>query len=905
MAEDRVNYRNEVVQEIIQRIEAGTAPWQKPWKPNELGARPFNPTSGKPYRGINDIVLSLKDYSDPRWMTFRQASDLDLKIRKGSKATTIEYWQWSERVARVDASGKPVLDAEGLQRYDDMRLDRPRVFYAKVFNGTQIDGLEPWVAPAPSFNPVERAEVLIDRAGVPVIYDQRDRAFYSPWADEIHLNPRSDFKDAPAFYETILHELGHATGHETRLGRDFGPKGSEGYAREELRAEIASYMLARDLGIGFDPSNHAAYVENWLKALKEDKNEIFHAARDAETIKTWVMEPEQRQALEQTAQARNAASQTEERAMTETPVARVYLSVPFAERGAAKKAGAKFDSEAKRWFVPEGADPATFVQWAEQIEQAPTVPDKTAKATEPAPSKEPLARTYLAVPYAEKDAAKAAGARFDSETKAWYVPEGANLASFSKWAAKPEQEKAPSKTITSKAIPEKEGMHFIGWHTPRAIGTDDAVSLQSSGLPCGKFIALDRPFSSDIHDPRQAIAVEVNLSKVYDPDGLLDPGNRSRDAAVAEGTIAAMTEAMKTLRFDTQKGLAAFLTEQSMARTNYIQSHGYDGYVRGIDGDITDRELIVFNRALVTERDLSETQDRADLSMPYAEKEAVSSEQGRSARTYLAVPYAEKDAAKAAGAKWDRKAKAWYAPEGTDMAVFAKWTAVEASVASTPEVSPRDEFAKFAESHGLRLPDAPIMDGKWHRVAVDGDRKGQFSGSYRGFLDGRPSGQVTNYKGGENAVQWVATGVALTDEQRAQNQAEATQVRERREAERLQAAEAAARKAYGVWQNLPAEATRQNCSYLERKDVHGHGVKVDKDGNMVVPQRDETGRLWGVQFCRDDGKRYIKDSRKIGTMHVIEPSGKGTLDAITPAMGGTIVIAEGYATAATIHEATG
>jgi phage/plasmid primase-like uncharacterized protein len=194
------------------------------------------------------------------------------------------------------------------------------------------------------------------------------------------------------------------------------------------------------------------------------------------------------------------------------------------------------------------------------------------------------------------------------------------------------------------------------------------------------------------------------------------------------------------------------------------------------------------------------------------------------------------------------------------------------------------------------------MDGKWHRVAVEGDKGKSLSGSYRGFLDGRPSGQVTNFKAGINAAKWVATGVALTDEERAKIQAEAAEVRARREAERLEAAQKAAKVAFGVWENLPGEATAENCPYLKAKGVLGHGVKVDAEGHLVVPARDAGGRLWGVQVFHDDGKRFIKDAHKVGTMHVISPVGAKLAD-----LGGDwrpIVICEGYATGATLYEAT-
>lgn len=239
-------------------------------------------------------------------------------------------------------------------------------------------------------------------------------------------------------------------------------------------------------------------------------------------------------------------------------------------------------------------------------------------------------------------------------------------------------------------------------------------------------------------------------------------------------------------------------------------------------------------------------------------------------------------------------------PKGVDPTPFARWAGDPARASAPVELSPEQEFAQALKDHGLVLEGPPIMDGKWHEVPVQGDRK-KMSGSYRAFLDGRPAGTITNYKA-DGPVKWVATGAALDETTRAQMQAEAAQVRAAREAERAKTAEAAAKKAYGVWENLHRAATPENCPYLAEKGVKGHAVKVDKNGHLVVPARDADGKLWTIQIVHEDGKRYIKESQKMGSFHVIEPSGKGSLAATG---NGPIVIAEGYATAATIHEATG
>jgi len=130
----------------------------------------------------------------------------------------------------------------------------------------------------------------LQASGVEIRHDQADRAFYRPATDRIHLPPRSSFKTADTFLATALHELAHASGHPSRLDRDLAhPFGSVGYAKEELRAAIASLMVGDQLGIGHDPGQHAAYVKSWVQVLKEDPKEILRASRDADKIAGYVL----------------------------------------------------------------------------------------------------------------------------------------------------------------------------------------------------------------------------------------------------------------------------------------------------------------------------------------------------------------------------------------------------------------------------------------------------------------------------------------------------------------------------------------------------------------------------------------------------------------------------------------
>ncbi|MEQ9430596.1 zincin-like metallopeptidase domain-containing protein, partial [Thalassospira sp.] len=390
MAEKKKSYRDQVVEELLGHIEAGTAPWQKPWEPGKVRMAPFNPVSGKDYRGINALWLEMRAHSDPRWMTYRQASAQDAQVRKGEKGTMIEYWKWSEREKVLDDNGKPVLDDKGVAKTRDVRLDRPRVFHAVVFNADQIDGLAPYMAPEPTFNPVERAEQILKQGNVPIFHDQNDRAFYRSSTDQIHMPHQATFKGQYEYYATALHELGHATGHGSRMAREFGPFGSEVYAKEELRAEIASYMLTTELGLGHYPERHAAYVGSWMKAIKEDRNALFASARDAENIRTWVMEPEKRQSLipvkskeaTKSIEQNPAVERQKENAMTnemsqapnqdtDTERKRIYLNVPFSEKDEAKALGAKWDRRAKAWYARDAMELEPFKRWQETKAKAP------------------------------------------------------------------------------------------------------------------------------------------------------------------------------------------------------------------------------------------------------------------------------------------------------------------------------------------------------------------------------------------------------------------------------------------------------------------------------------------------------------------------------------------------------
>jgi len=263
-------------------------------------------------------------------------------------------------------------------------------------------------------------------------------------------------------------------------------------------------------------------------------------------------------------------------------------------------------------------------------------------------------------------------------------------------------------------------------------------------------------------------------------------------------------------------------------------------------------------------------------------------------RTYLAVPYAEKDDAKQLGAKWDRAEKAWYVPAGMDLEAFTPWMPAKGSVHIAVDAEPVEQFAEALRESGLQLDGAPQMDGQLHRVRAEGDDGAERSGAYRGHLDGRPAGFIQNHRTGLKQ-NWKASGqaAALDNRDRAQMAAEAAQKRHDRAREREQQAERVAQQVDAIWAAAtPVEAH----PYLAEKGVQSHGLRQDDVGRLLVPIQDADGRLWSLQRISSDGFKQFQEGGRVQGGHFVIG------DTRQP---GPLLIAEGYATAATLHEMTG
>lgn len=285
----------EVTDKIVAAIEAGTAPWQKPWTElAELGL-PMNGSSERQYRGINTMLLFMTSqqhgYTDNRWFTYKQASELGAQVRKGEKSTSVYFFkmlQASERDGGGGDSAKASPKA-GTSGKDDKPRQIPFLTEYRVFNTSQIDGLAPLERPERIWTPIEAVNAVVARLKPDIRYGG-NRAYFAPGLgrDFIQMPHEGAFPSAADFSGTLLHEISHWTGAGHRLNRQFGVWGTDEYAQEELRAELSSAFLCAELGVPMPVDNHAAYIGSWVKRLKEDRFEIFRAARDAGKIADFV-----------------------------------------------------------------------------------------------------------------------------------------------------------------------------------------------------------------------------------------------------------------------------------------------------------------------------------------------------------------------------------------------------------------------------------------------------------------------------------------------------------------------------------------------------------------------------------------------------------------------------------------
>lgn len=274
-----------VTNRIIESLEAGVIPWKREWKTSgKTSGLPYNLVSGKPYRGVNILTLFCSPYQSRGWATYKQAQELGYQVRKGEKATPIVFWKFpskAEKLANPDAA--------------------PFARLYSVFNVEQLDGV-PAALPltdAVTFDPIEECErvtnAFMSSVSHPELKHRGSQPCFIQRLDLVEMPVRESFHSAGGYYATLFHEFAHSTGIEARLNRPEFAKGStfgdENYSREELVAEFASAFLCAETGCSNEErlNNSVAYIQGWIKVLKNDKSIAVEAAQKAQRAADFIL----------------------------------------------------------------------------------------------------------------------------------------------------------------------------------------------------------------------------------------------------------------------------------------------------------------------------------------------------------------------------------------------------------------------------------------------------------------------------------------------------------------------------------------------------------------------------------------------------------------------------------------
>lgn len=531
-------------------------------------------------------------------------------------------------------------------------------------------------------------------------------------------------------------------------------------------------MNAQRYGVPHDPSQHAAYVGSWVKALDDDPKEIIAASSQAMEITNYI------------GQFDRGLQQVQTQEQTQTQQAHQSIVEPSIKQSE----GQKMQTQSEK--------------------------------------------TWLNVPFTEKDQAKALGAKWDGKQKSWYAPAGSEIEPLNKWAT---QQTPTTQTIQSiEASPEIRGEAISSSQIFSALKENQYI--KESGF--GHF-----EFSKDVF-------VDV---------GYEDKGQAKMDS----------------LRWDKN--------EESWFIPKGLEGHTEEALQSRIQHWLTPSTLLKNNI-------ITQTNQHSYQPITLQDK------------TYLAVPFTEKDDAKALGAKWDKEAKSWYAPEGTDIKTMQKWLPEnQTQTAPSLDSDPIREFSHALQAAGLDVKNIQA-DGELHRVPIQGKPNGK-DGAYKLHLDGRPAGFIQNFVTGHKE-NWVGGKQELTQEQLAVQQAKLAAQRAEREQKRERSQKENAKKATDEFQQLP-KATPDH-PYLAKKGlsqdiIDKMDLRIDKEGKLVVPVKNNDDEIQTLQRIGGNGfKQFESGCKAQGGFNIIGENALKAQDKNEP-----IIISTGVATAASIYMATG
>lgn len=907
--------------QIAEQITRGTASFLTAHE-NERIDLPYNPVTGKNYTAANNMVLSAKGYADSRWLTYDQAAEQGYQVKKGEKATEIAYYHY------VDYNTKE-------------KLDKPKIQTVKLFNAQQLIGIEKMPSRTSSKEEaLAKVQSIFENSQVKIVNNQKNKDFYLFRDDTIYMRSKDAYKDDLAYSSAVLHQfcLWAACG-ENRLNYGTVPFGTEAFARQKLRAEISTYMLCKEIGLPFEPEGEQFAVQ-WSQIIEKHPFEILNAAKDAEKIKGFVMEFDK--TLEKTQELEQESPQKERRYIEPNEYTDYFTITEYGPGGthrfncydisqlhaAFEKKGNELvdvdryiaqlqdsiemndgDDELVTFFTQRLAE----VELAVKENQYTYVVENTTYSSDLAflygNTYEELINSissngdalhmldvqgwnvepkcdkdvYLTVPENHIEMVQKLGAEFDEEENRWYVPKDTDLIPFDHWMyeeveVKHEQQ-LQNENAAAVQVEQTHGQNQEMHREEPAKEQPKQLKLSVSYADKDEIKALGAKWSkqeqswyvlegTDLQPFYKWLPKEKKVELIMASRDYLDVPREEKDEAKALG--AKWDKYQKAWYVEKGTDLEPF------AKWNKL--------------DLTERNISQTAEQTPKEQAVSQT---AEPKQEQTEKEVSAEQNPAQDKTFIAVPYDERKEAKALGAKWDAENKSWYVEKGADLNKFKEWLVDENTVvpAKQEAVSPEIEFAEHCRANGLDV-DTPIMDGQIHRVPLIGKPGGK-DGAYCGYLDGVPSGWSQNYVTGEKS-KFVSSGVQLTEEEKAKQRAEHARKLQEREAKRQRDYDVAANNAKRVLNNS-FEADKSHA-YLQEKGIKPYIARQNNYNQLVVPVQNIHGDIRGVQFIEENGsKKFLSGIEKKGNFALLSEEAKDVSKAL---------VCEGFATGASLHEAT-
>jgi phage/plasmid primase-like uncharacterized protein/antirestriction protein ArdC len=879
---------------------------------------PFNPVSGKRFKGANLIALAARNMPDNRWMTFGQIAAAGGYVNKGEKAAQIQIWKRHE----TGPNGERI------------EYQNPKLAYAYVFNIAQTTLANINTRSEPRFMP----EPFINSFGIRHDTGPTARPAYDRDADLIFLPPPSRFPSLLDYQKAAVEQI--VERQETRYANSPPPiPGTPQAAEREMRLKFAAAMIGDNLGIGHaSDANNTVYTDRWKRLIANHPFEVTRNAAAAETLTYAVMQ--QGQKIE-----RSQYNLTEDRTNALTGSQPTEMRIP-------------------------GIDQPLYLGEATNIGM-----DRTARNADNADIERMTAKAYDVEgnvwqvrwseihPINENGQRTGADAiRFHEPTaelivNAQDLPESAQTRNFIEAVAANPTETVMSGDMASQAL-------FLDTKTVVGNNNDianEGIAYDRAGYAYQVEIDADYRITSARETGLNVFTANISNGLDYRPTSL-NPHNTA-EVKFLNNEIMKLRREIHQITQDHRDELQYLAKQDDQARfssgndryavnihSNYRESATdlgrrveFQAYRIKSENNVATREPTTIKVLLTpgetfkneggelngkveeikhSGRQLYETRARNNqtdkLMNEIGQKEfqiaqirrrrnPQTTEQIPDAperplpeRINLNVPYVEREKAKECGAHWDREQKTWYAPAGADANKFAQWRENRQIAATTP----REELANAMAAKGLVLSgEHPIMDGKSHRIEAVGDDsgKGEKSGFYVAHGDGVPAGYLKNHRTGEE-MRWKAVGYTLSDEQKntlAKIAREKYQLRDEKTTKRQ---EQVAKKLTASLDKL--EPVAERTAYMQAKGIdaeQGIFQTRDKDGRikLLVPLTDIDGKVWSMATIGAEGeKSYAKDGKKQGNFHVV-----GGIEKLKDAP--AIVLAEGYATAVTLKNGLG